>query len=90
MEFSGRNTSGKRVIGLVPGGALATSVMAHKDLIWEIPDEWSLEEACTVPRTYSLVSQKLFGTVKFMFFFLIYKRNIGLLCTCGEREHSAR
>jgi len=56
MEFSGRDTSGKRVIGLVPGGALATSVLVHKDLIWQIPDEWSLEEACTVPRTYSLVS----------------------------------
>lgn len=56
MEFSGRTASGKRVLGLVPGGALATSVLAHKDLVWPLPDEWSLEEACTVPRTYSLVS----------------------------------
>lgn len=87
MEFSGRNTSGKRVIGLVPGGALATSVIAHKDLIWEIPDEWSLEEACTVPRTYSMVSLKLFGIVK-LIHFLIRIRNIGLLCTCCERKHS--
>jgi len=56
MEFSGRDSKGRRVIGLVPGGALATSVLVHKDLIWQIPDEWSLEEACTIPRTYSLVS----------------------------------
>lgn len=56
MEFSGRNANGKRVIGLVPGGALATSVLAHKDLVWQVPESWSLEEACTVPRTYSLVS----------------------------------
>lgn len=55
MEFSGRDSSGKRVIGLVSGGALATSVLANRDLVWPIPDEWSLEEACTVPRTYSLV-----------------------------------
>ncbi|XP_022181593.1 fatty acid synthase-like [Myzus persicae] len=54
MEFAGRNASGKRVLGLVPGGALATSVLAHKDLVWPLPDEWTLEEACTVPRTYSL------------------------------------
>lgn len=54
MEFSGRNANGKRVIGLVPGGALATSVLAHKDLVWQVPESWSLEEACTVPRTYSL------------------------------------
>lgn len=60
MEFSGRDAGGRRVIGLVPGGALATSVLAHKHLIWQIPDEWSLEEACTVPRTYSLVSCRVF------------------------------
>lgn len=55
LEFSGRDSSGKRVFGLVYGGALATSVLAHKDLIWPVPDEWSMEEASTVPRTYSLV-----------------------------------
>ncbi|XP_050542991.1 fatty acid synthase-like [Daktulosphaira vitifoliae] len=54
MEFSGRDSSGKRVIGLVPGGALATSVLVHKDLVWQIPDEWTLEEASTIPRVYSL------------------------------------
>jgi len=56
MEFAGRTASGKRVLGLVPGGALATSVLAHKDLVWPLPEDWTLEEACTVPRTYSLVS----------------------------------
>lgn len=56
MEFSGRDAKGKRIVGLVPGGALATSVLVHKDLIWQIPDDWTLEEACTVPRTYSMVS----------------------------------
>jgi len=59
MEFAGRSASGKRIIGLVPGGALATSVLVHRDLVWQVPDEWSLEEACTVPRTYSLVSIKV-------------------------------
>jgi fatty acid synthase len=56
MEFSGRDSNGKRVIGWVPGGALATSVLVHKDLKWQIPDDWTLEEACTVPRTYGIVS----------------------------------
>lgn len=57
MEFSGRDSNGKRVIGVVPGGALATSVLVHKDLLWQVPDEWSLEEASTIPRCYSLVSE---------------------------------
>ncbi|VVC46315.1 Hypothetical protein CINCED_3A018656 [Cinara cedri] len=54
LEFSGRDSHGKRIIGLVPGGALATSVLVNKDLVWQIPDKWTLEQACTVPRTYSL------------------------------------
>ncbi|KAL1471047.1 hypothetical protein MTO96_040149 [Rhipicephalus appendiculatus] len=43
---------GRRVIGLVTGDALATAV-AHPDMLWEIPDSWTLEEAATVPVVYS-------------------------------------
>lgn len=63
MEFSGRDSNGKRVIGVVAGGALATSVLVHKDLLWQVPDEWTLEEAATVPRCYSLVSKRSLATL---------------------------
>ncbi|KAL1467983.1 hypothetical protein MTO96_041785, partial [Rhipicephalus appendiculatus] len=44
---------GRRVIGLVTGDALATAVAANPDLLWEVPDSWTLEEAATVPAVYS-------------------------------------
>ncbi|KAG8225765.1 hypothetical protein J437_LFUL005724, partial [Ladona fulva] len=53
LEFSGRNSQGKRVMGMVSSGALATTVKADKNLMWEVPDHWSLEEAATVPVVYS-------------------------------------
>ncbi|XP_071034019.1 fatty acid synthase [Parasteatoda tepidariorum] len=53
LEFSGRLTNGKRVMGLVPAKGLATTVAADPDFVWDVPDEWTLEEASTVPVAYS-------------------------------------
>jgi len=53
MEFSGRDASGKRVMGLVPAEGLATSVLLSEDFMWEVPSSWSLEEAASVPVVYS-------------------------------------
>lgn len=54
-EYSGRNSKGKRVFGMVGGGALATTVLADKTVMWDVPDEWTLEQASTIPRVYSVV-----------------------------------
>lgn len=40
MEFSGRDASGKRVMGLVPAKGLATSVMVSQDFMWDVPSSW--------------------------------------------------
>lgn len=53
LEFSGRLENGQRVMGMVPAKGLATSVAADPNFIWEVPDNWSLEEAATVPVAYS-------------------------------------
>ncbi|XP_071447989.1 fatty acid synthase-like [Hetaerina americana] len=53
LEFSGRASNGRRVMGMVPSGALATAVKADKYLMWNVPPEWTLEEAATVPVVYS-------------------------------------
>ncbi|GBM38887.1 Fatty acid synthase [Araneus ventricosus] len=53
LEFSGRLENGQRVMGLVPAKGLATTVAADPNFIWEVPDDWSLEEASTVPVAYS-------------------------------------
>lgn len=37
---------------MVAGGSLATMTKAQKYLLWDVPKEWSLEEAATVPVVY--------------------------------------
>ncbi|KAI1292131.1 Fatty acid synthase [Halotydeus destructor] len=54
LEFSGRDATGHRVMGMVPCRALATTVVLRDpDFIWPIPDRWSMEEAATVPVVYA-------------------------------------
>ncbi|GBN00717.1 Fatty acid synthase [Araneus ventricosus] len=53
LEFSGRLENGQRVMGLVPAKGVATTVAADPNFMWEVPDDWTLEEASTVPVAYS-------------------------------------
>ncbi|XP_063548210.1 fatty acid synthase-like [Cydia strobilella] len=53
LEFSGVSSTGKRVMGLVSAKGLATTVLADKSFMWEIPNQWTLEEAATVPVAYA-------------------------------------
>ncbi|EZA48517.1 Fatty acid synthase [Ooceraea biroi] len=54
LEFSGRSMNGRRVMGIVKAGGLATTISTDSDLIWHIPDKWTLEEAATVPIAYAI------------------------------------
>lgn len=42
-------------MGLLIGGALSTLVKADEELLIPVPDEWTLEEAATVPVVYLTV-----------------------------------
>lgn len=53
LEFSGRDTKGRRVMGIVEARGLATSVLADPTFLWEIPEKWTLEQAATVPVVYA-------------------------------------
>ncbi|KAG6462008.1 hypothetical protein O3G_MSEX013000 [Manduca sexta] len=53
LEFSGRSSKGKRVMGMVAARGLATTVLADESFLWEVPKKWSLEEAATVPVAYA-------------------------------------
>ena len=55
LEFSGRSSDGKRVMGMVAARSLATTVLADPSFLWDVPDKWSLEEAATVPVVYGTV-----------------------------------
>ncbi|KAM9281576.1 fatty acid synthase [Morus bassanus] len=53
MEFSGRDLTGRRVMGLLPAKGLATVVDCNKKFLWEVPKNWTLEEAASVPVVYA-------------------------------------
>uniref|UniRef100_A0A8C0C432 Fatty acid synthase n=1 Tax=Buteo japonicus TaxID=224669 RepID=A0A8C0C432_9AVES len=53
MEFSGRDLAGRRVMGLLPAKGLATVVDCDKRFLWEVPKNWTLEEAASVPVVYA-------------------------------------
>lgn len=59
QEFSGRNSTGKRVMGLVEARALATTCLARSSVLWPIPDNWTMEEASTVPLAYTIAFYSL-------------------------------
>ncbi|KAG6464998.1 hypothetical protein O3G_MSEX014869 [Manduca sexta] len=52
MDFSGVTESGTRVMGVVSGGACSSEVRAAPELLWPVPDHWTLEDAATVPLPY--------------------------------------
>ncbi|CAG9791214.1 unnamed protein product [Diatraea saccharalis] len=55
FEVVGRTPNGSRVMAMVRNKGLANVVEGDKALMWCIPDEWSFEEAATVPVAYGTV-----------------------------------
>ncbi|XP_066443807.1 fatty acid synthase isoform X2 [Eleutherodactylus coqui] len=53
IEFSGRDPTGKRVMGLLPAKGLATFVDANHRFLWDVPENWSLADAASVPVVYA-------------------------------------
>ncbi|XP_072399714.1 fatty acid synthase-like [Diabrotica undecimpunctata] len=52
-EYAGITLKGKRIMGLVMGDALALQLQNDPYFTWEVPKQWSLRDACTVPCVYS-------------------------------------
>ena len=55
MEFSGIDSAGRCVMGLLPAKGLATVVDVDRRFLWPVPEAWSLEQAATVPVVYATV-----------------------------------
>lgn len=64
FEYSGVSESGRRIMGMVISGAMATYVETDDTLTWEAPSHWSLEEAATIPVVYGTVYSAFFLTTK--------------------------
>ncbi|XP_034666101.1 fatty acid synthase [Drosophila subobscura] len=55
LEFAGRDSQGRRIMAMVTAKSLATNCLANRNLLWEIPDKWTMEQAATVPVVYATV-----------------------------------
>lgn len=55
FEYVGRTERGDRLMGLVVCRGLSNLLVYDKYLSWKVPDDWSMEEAATVPVVYGTV-----------------------------------
>ena len=53
LEYSGRTKYGERIAGICKSRGLATATGITLGMYFNVPDEWSLEEAATVPIVYA-------------------------------------
>ncbi|GLH14323.1 Uncharacterized protein GBIM_18680, partial [Gryllus bimaculatus] len=62
FEFSGRLSSGRRVMGMRMGGCVSSEIIAPEFLLWDVPEEMTLLEASTIPAAYGThVKEQLRG-----------------------------
>ncbi|KAF9408342.1 hypothetical protein HW555_011931 [Spodoptera exigua] len=55
IEVVGKTVNGSRVMGMIRNRGIANLVEADRKILYPIPDEWSFEEAATVPVAYGTV-----------------------------------
>ncbi|CAH2098691.1 unnamed protein product [Euphydryas editha] len=53
IEVVGRTINGTRVMAIVKHSGIANIVEVDRSLIWCIPDEWTFEEAASIPVAYA-------------------------------------
>ncbi|KYN04771.1 Fatty acid synthase [Cyphomyrmex costatus] len=55
MEYVGFDAYGQRVMGIRDTDCIANVVEKDECLFWKVPDEWTFEEAVTVPCVYTTI-----------------------------------
>ncbi|XP_054009830.1 fatty acid synthase-like [Hylaeus anthracinus] len=66
FEFSGVDKNGRRVMGFIQSKAISNLVVPYKYSVWPVPDDWTLEDAATVPSAYftAIYAFYYFGRLK--------------------------
>ncbi|KAF5286580.1 hypothetical protein FQA39_LY16263 [Lamprigera yunnana] len=63
-EFSGKDSRGERVMGIIPTCGISNLISTNKYTLFKIPSQWSMEEAATVPLVYQTVLYALLECAK--------------------------
>ncbi|XP_059054106.1 fatty acid synthase-like [Achroia grisella] len=53
IDFSGYTERGTRVMGLTKSSSATNKICVNPNLLWPVPEHWSLEDAATVPLAYA-------------------------------------
>ncbi|XP_041972496.1 fatty acid synthase-like [Aricia agestis] len=64
IDFSGTAKSGTRVMGIVQRESIASPIKVDPEFLLPVPSHWTLEDAATVPLSYSLAFYILFVKAK--------------------------
>ncbi|XP_022835184.1 fatty acid synthase-like isoform X2 [Spodoptera litura] len=66
IEIVGKTANGTRVMGMVCNRGITNLAEGQKDILWPVPDEWTFEEAATVPVAYGTVyyAMIMFGQLR--------------------------
>ncbi|XP_014482327.1 PREDICTED: fatty acid synthase-like [Dinoponera quadriceps] len=66
FEFVGIDSIGRRIMGICSDRAISNTLLHHNAISWIIPDEWTLEDAATVPCVYATCYYSLYkyGKIK--------------------------
>ena len=58
-EFSGKDKNGNRLMGLISNACSSTIDNSVSKYIWSVPNNMTLEQACTIPFTYCIIYKAL-------------------------------
>lgn len=78
IEYSGRNSQRRKVMGIVFSKGFATSVEPDPIFQWEVPEKWTLAQAATIPLAYVTSYYALIVRGK-----MLPGRSILIHCGCG-------
>ncbi|CAG4933546.1 unnamed protein product [Colias eurytheme] len=54
LDYSGVTKNGTKVMGMINGGSVSNEIKANPNLLWPVPEYWTLEDAATVPLAYCM------------------------------------
>ncbi|XP_044001648.1 fatty acid synthase-like [Aphidius gifuensis] len=66
IEYSGVDIENKKIMGLMTSRSITNLAIVDRNLSWKIPDNWSFEDAATVPCAYGIAYYALYinGNIK--------------------------
>lgn len=56
IGYAGLNSQGVEVMGLGIIDETSNMIVPDKQLVWNVPMKWSIEDAVTIPIAYSMVN----------------------------------